>query len=480
MICQVPTGRSWYLDSLHDAHRNERSTKARAALLDWLQRSGRPAPTGVPAAERHETSDTRKQEDGWSCGLHVVANAMAFIRFEVRGWHKIEQLKMRKSKGMRKELLVCLHHLMGLKYDPDAKAAKPQLQTSGQPVLKLRPKGQGKPQAAVQPAQPIQPVLKLRPKDQSTGQAKDNTAQAAPEPTATAQRRSPRLQRQQAAASQQQAAPAKPTAPPAPAALPPNSSGVRRAPRGRALVEKIRQQAQADQQARVDRLRKTTGQGAGGKTTGTASTPVKTPKRKADAMNQDGSQQTQSTPRKKPKSADTQPRAVQSSPLRKSPRSNTGGTAQAVQQTGTKTSPAASRTPPKRKADAMNQDGGPQQAQSTPRKRPKSTDTQPRQAQSSPLRKSPRSKPGGIVQAVKQTWSFDDLQKGGASPAAAKATTKQPPAAKQQPQRQGSSAAQGAQTAPSGSDPRLTRSEEKRRGAAGAGAVSKKRKAGSL
>jgi hypothetical protein len=169
--------------------------------------------------------------------------------------------------------------------------------------------------------------------------------------------------------------------------------------------------------------------------------------------------------------------------VRKSPSSNTGGAAQPLQPSGTKPSPAAAKTPSKRKADAMNQDqDGSRQAQSTPRKKPRSSDTQPRQVQSSPLRKRRRSKPGAMAQAMEQTWSWTQFPKTTSTPpAAAKTTTKPSAASNQQAQQKAVGTAQEEQAGPSTTRLLGIRSEERMPRSGGTrGATNKKRRAGSF
>lgn len=112
VVYQPSRGNSWYIDSLPKG-RVKRSGAAQDALLAWLERSGRPR----PANGRHFQNLSKDQLDSWSCGLHVIANIMAFLRFEVRGWPKIPGWSKTGAREMRAELIRCLHHLMALKFD---------------------------------------------------------------------------------------------------------------------------------------------------------------------------------------------------------------------------------------------------------------------------------------------------------------------------------------------------------------------------
>ncbi|KAK4099506.1 hypothetical protein N658DRAFT_539791 [Parathielavia hyrcaniae] len=157
IIYQRSTGDSWYFDSLQDSCSDERSQLARETLEDWLQRSGSPA----PAASSYYFPKVRKQLDGWSCSLHSIANIMAFVRFEVLGWTKMEPWKRCGPGGMLDELLVCLHRLMGLKYESQQK--KPQATASKNPPNTALPAPAPAPQAPPAPARPAPAPAPLAP-----------------------------------------------------------------------------------------------------------------------------------------------------------------------------------------------------------------------------------------------------------------------------------------------------------------------------
>ncbi|AEO63039.1 uncharacterized protein THITE_112766 [Thermothielavioides terrestris NRRL 8126] len=248
------TGQSWYIDSMPEGAAF-RSRQAREALRDWLQRSGRPIPD--PKAD-HFLEVNPEQEDEWSCGIHVIANAMAFIRFEAIGWHRIPEWRQKKSKEVRKALVTCLHQLMGLKIDPEhkspgsAKRAKKRKRVAG-----LRSTEADSSAATGQQAGP---------QNQSAGQQAGPQIQPSPKPQVV-------QPRQKTTTPEKPPARRPPTQPsePQPAAPPqqvlvqvPETFGVRRAPPGRALVRAIRARAARDVAARLAQLRTEVQQRAAG------------------------------------------------------------------------------------------------------------------------------------------------------------------------------------------------------------------------
>ncbi|KAL2268981.1 hypothetical protein VTJ83DRAFT_3827 [Remersonia thermophila] len=117
IIYRRHTGDSWYFDSMPGRNALKRANEARKALEKWLRASGHPPhPNGQTVLV-----STRNQVDGWSCGLHTIANAMAFLRFEVLGWDKIPAWQGTASRQMVTELLTSLHYLMGVTYPGTAR-----------------------------------------------------------------------------------------------------------------------------------------------------------------------------------------------------------------------------------------------------------------------------------------------------------------------------------------------------------------------
>ncbi|KAH6850572.1 hypothetical protein B0I37DRAFT_428789 [Chaetomium sp. MPI-CAGE-AT-0009] len=113
LIYQPSNGNSFYLDSLPDGVK-DRSKRARAEFRNWLQESNKVLP---PKAQNYQVH-VPSQEDAWSCGLHAIANALAFLRYEKIGWNRVHGWKGSASKPMRRQLITCLHELMGLKFIP--------------------------------------------------------------------------------------------------------------------------------------------------------------------------------------------------------------------------------------------------------------------------------------------------------------------------------------------------------------------------
>lgn len=113
IIYQHSNGTAFYLDSMHD-ELEARSKLARKEFGRWMTVSGK----AIPVRAQFRRIPVRDQEDRWSCGLHVVVNAMAFLRYESLGWHRIEDWTTTEARPMRRQLITCLHRLMGLKYIP--------------------------------------------------------------------------------------------------------------------------------------------------------------------------------------------------------------------------------------------------------------------------------------------------------------------------------------------------------------------------
>lgn len=121
IIRQKSTGNTWYIDSNPCVELSRRSLKALMIFKDRLRRSGISDPEGAV----HKIVVSTKQDDDWSCGLHVIANIMAFIRFEVPRWNEIHGWGGINARQMRKQLLSCLHSLMGLRLPVDFVSPRP-------------------------------------------------------------------------------------------------------------------------------------------------------------------------------------------------------------------------------------------------------------------------------------------------------------------------------------------------------------------
>ncbi|KAK3936964.1 hypothetical protein QBC46DRAFT_19974 [Diplogelasinospora grovesii] len=80
------------------------------------------------------TGSLNSQSENWSCSIHAIANAMAFLRLEVMGWDRIDYSRRGPSR-MRDKLINCLHKLMGLSngHFRDAQFHK-RLPTLGRPT----------------------------------------------------------------------------------------------------------------------------------------------------------------------------------------------------------------------------------------------------------------------------------------------------------------------------------------------------------
>ncbi|KAK3308462.1 uncharacterized protein B0T15DRAFT_572628 [Chaetomium strumarium] len=133
LFYQPATGATCYVDSLYTHQPKKRRTvygkdaindlkgkckRAKDAFHKWLEESGLP-----PAnPDKHSCASSPDQEDGWSCGFQVMANILAFIRYEAVGWHRIpywanqcRKSRRRAVRNMRREIVMCLHNSMGLR-----------------------------------------------------------------------------------------------------------------------------------------------------------------------------------------------------------------------------------------------------------------------------------------------------------------------------------------------------------------------------
>ncbi|GAB1314623.1 hypothetical protein MFIFM68171_04833 [Madurella fahalii] len=124
LIRQRSTGNTWYIDSNPTSEVPRRSEKALKVFKGWLELSG----IADPPEAVHSVVKSKIQIDGWSCGLHVIANAAAFIRFEVLGWERVPYWGRMNSRQMIKRLLKSLHNLMGLAIPADFSPSPAALQ----------------------------------------------------------------------------------------------------------------------------------------------------------------------------------------------------------------------------------------------------------------------------------------------------------------------------------------------------------------
>ncbi len=118
LIYQKSSGSTWYMDSQRD-NRRARSMAARKAFNAWLRISGLPGVHGTrPPNHAHYTVAVPEQADGWTCGLHSIAHAAAFIRLGVMGWHHIDRWGAARNpcRAMHADLTRSLHALMRMKY----------------------------------------------------------------------------------------------------------------------------------------------------------------------------------------------------------------------------------------------------------------------------------------------------------------------------------------------------------------------------
>ncbi|KAK4187024.1 hypothetical protein QBC35DRAFT_343544, partial [Podospora australis] len=105
-----PKVRKWqayYMDSMSSGH-TQRGRAAFNELDKWLKRQASDlAPRG--GFDRIIVGTIPPQSDAWSCGLMVIANALAFVRFESLGWNHSWPV------DIRDRVVQSFHYIMGLK-----------------------------------------------------------------------------------------------------------------------------------------------------------------------------------------------------------------------------------------------------------------------------------------------------------------------------------------------------------------------------
>ncbi|KAK3359582.1 hypothetical protein B0T25DRAFT_533333 [Lasiosphaeria hispida] len=108
IIRQKESNKAWYLDSVK-GDRESRKKRATETFNKWLSDSG----TCHQLKEAdHTIVNVPEQDDGWSCGLHAIANAVAFCRFKVLGWHKIPRWPRDDPQLMLDELIKSIHAIL--------------------------------------------------------------------------------------------------------------------------------------------------------------------------------------------------------------------------------------------------------------------------------------------------------------------------------------------------------------------------------
>ncbi|KAH6641202.1 hypothetical protein F5144DRAFT_484532 [Chaetomium tenue] len=235
LIYQTSNGNTFYLDSM-PAGRRDRSDLALEGFQEWLEASDKDIHTGA----EHVLVRVPSQEDAWSCGLHAVVNAMAFLRYESLGWDKIEGWTKTKSRPMRRELIACLHRLMGLDYIPGESPTAPRVRDYRQP----RPKrAAAKQSAAKQSANKKAATTGSVPKGSPKKPSPKTPTKESPAETAT--KGSPRKTAPPDSATRATRQ-AKSTSPP--------PFGVRGVPLGRELVNATHAEAQAAALVTANRL----------------------------------------------------------------------------------------------------------------------------------------------------------------------------------------------------------------------------------
>ncbi|KAK3379647.1 hypothetical protein B0T24DRAFT_612540 [Lasiosphaeria ovina] len=114
IIRQRNTGDTFYLDSMSEG-RPQRGDAAKMMLDKLLEDSGIPANNNG----HHKVITIWPQHDEVSCGLHVIANIIAFLEMGVLGWDRIPRWQDKRGHGnpaeMIRQLTTSLHYIWGLK-----------------------------------------------------------------------------------------------------------------------------------------------------------------------------------------------------------------------------------------------------------------------------------------------------------------------------------------------------------------------------
>lgn len=127
VIRHAGTNRGHYFDSMFSHHSaGERATRlrlVREAMNRWLGDSGKPLLVDLKAPARQPVQRELKNKGLWQCGVHTMANAIAFIRCGRLGWHNIPAWRGATASTGREADMVdqigrSLHRLMGLTHDP--------------------------------------------------------------------------------------------------------------------------------------------------------------------------------------------------------------------------------------------------------------------------------------------------------------------------------------------------------------------------
>ncbi|KAH6626612.1 hypothetical protein B0J18DRAFT_144421 [Chaetomium sp. MPI-SDFR-AT-0129] len=120
VIYQRSSNMLYYLDS-DEKRREIRAKQARRAFQEWLAKSNL---QDVGYRNRLHIVDLLDQQNKWSCGLHVILNAVAVVRYECLDWWGIPGAPLGNDDerpeylfDMRNKICDSLHRLMGLYYE---------------------------------------------------------------------------------------------------------------------------------------------------------------------------------------------------------------------------------------------------------------------------------------------------------------------------------------------------------------------------
>lgn len=162
LVHHVPTGNTWYMDS-SDTGTNSRFNKAKNKFQQWLRDSRLPAGSTKNPPPVHRHCPVPLQDDGWSCGLHCIMNALIFVRFGAFGWDKVGAWD--DPNSAMDALKKSLHHTLGIQYSSKKTRVQPPRKATRAPKP-IQPTKPIKPTKLVQPPTPTNHPIpaKMRPK----------------------------------------------------------------------------------------------------------------------------------------------------------------------------------------------------------------------------------------------------------------------------------------------------------------------------
>lgn len=126
VIRHAGTNCGYYLDSMFSnqdvAEQTNTLQLVQTAINRWLHDSNKPLIGRLQAPENQPVQQIISGNRLWQCGVHTIANVIAFVHCGRLGWHKIPTWESAPIGGGRERTMVddikdSLHSLMGLSHD---------------------------------------------------------------------------------------------------------------------------------------------------------------------------------------------------------------------------------------------------------------------------------------------------------------------------------------------------------------------------